>query len=343
MDLGNIYRFLVIDEQSITPKYLQIAHAILHAVEIGAIQKDYLLPSINDLSYELEVSRDTVEKALRHLKGLSVIGSVPGKGYFIANTDFKQTIKVFLLFNKLSAHKKLIFDAFAAKLGETAAIDFYIYNNNFSLFKKLLQRRKEDYTHYVIIPHFLEGGANARDIINDIPNGELILLDKLIAGISREYGAVFENFADDIFNALQKALPQLSKYHTLKIIFPADTYHPEEILTGFHTFCSEYAFNRKVVNDITDEQIKKGEVYINLMEDDLLVLLEKIQGTALIVGQDVGIISYNETPWKRFILDGITTISTDFKRMGEMVAELVLNHKKDHLEVPFSLTLRRSL
>lgn len=79
------------------------------------------------------------------------------------------------------------------------------------------------------------------------------------------------------------------------------------------------------------------------MEDDLVVLLEKIQNTDLKVGKDVGIISYNETPWKRFILHGITTISTDFKKMGEMVAELVLNNSKDHLEVPFALTLRNSL
>ena len=344
MNAENIYRFLKIDEESITPKYLQIANSVLHAVEINAVTKNYLLPSINDLSYELEISRDTAEKALRYLKSLGVIGSVPGKGYFIANTDFKQTIKVFLLFNKLSAHKKIIYDSFAARLGGQAAIDFFIYNNNFSLFKKLMQKnKKNDYTHYVIIPHFLEGGDNANDVINEIEGGQLILLDKLISGINREYGAVYENFEQDIYRALREALPHLSKYQTLKIIFPEYTYHAIEILKGFHSFCSEYAFNHKVVRNIAEETVSNGEVFINLMEDDLVVLLEKIQSTDLKVGKDVGIISYNETPWKRFILDGITTISTDFKKMGEMVAELVLNKSKDHLEVPFALTLRNSL
>ncbi len=343
MNSENIYRFLKIDEQSITPKYLQIANAVLHAVEIKAITKDYLLPSINDLSYELEISRDTSEKALRHLKSLGVIRSIPGKGYFIANTDFKQTTKVFLLFNKLSAHKKIIYDSFVAKLGEHAAIDFFIYNNNFSLFKKLLQNRKDDYTHYVIIPHFLEGGENAIAIINEIQSGRLILLDKLISGINREYGAVYENFEQDIFHALKEALPLLSKYQTLKIVFPEYTYHPEEILKGFRSFCSEYAFIHKVVNNIAEESVSEGEVFINLMEDDLVVLLEKIQGTELKVGKDVGIISYNETPWKRFMLNGITTISTDFKKMGEMAAEMVLDNNKQRLEVPFALTLRDSL
>jgi len=339
----NIYQFLHIDEQSITPKYLQIANAILHAVEINAITKDYLLPSINDLSYELELSRDTTEKALRYLKSLGVIGSVPGKGYFIAKTDFKQTKKVFLLFNKLSVHKKILYDAIAGKLDEHAAIDFFIYNNNFSLFKKLLQNRKSEYTHYVIIPHFLEGGGNANDIINEIEGGQLILLDKLIFGINREYGAVYENFEQDILSALKRALPQLSKYQTLKIVFPEYTYYPEEILKGFHSFCIEYAFNHSVVYNLNSESVNPGEAFINVMEDDLVVLLEKIQGTNLKVGKDVGIISYNETPWKRFMLDGITTISTDFKKMGEMVADMILNNDRQHLEVPFALTLRNSL
>ena len=58
---------------------------------------------------------------------------------------------------------------------------------------------------------------------------------------------------------------------------------------------------------------------------------------------DVGVISYNETPLKKIILNGITTISTDFKFMGRYAAELILNKKHDHVAVPFHLTLRKSL
>ncbi len=343
MSSDNIYRHILIDEQSITPKYVQLINSILKGVEQGNIGKDYQLPSINDLSYELDISRDTAEKAYRQLKQLGVVGSVPGKGYFISKTDVKQSIRVFLIFNKLSTHKKLIYDSFVKTLGEQAAIDFYIYNNDFSLFKKLLQNRREGYTHYVVIPHFLEGGDNAAEVINEINEGELILLDKLIPGVKGDYGAVYENFEKDIFNALKEALPSLSNYHTLKLVFPSYTYFPNEILKGFESFCMEYAFQHKVVHKIKDETIAEGDVYINLMEDDLLILLDKIQSTKLEVGKDIGIISYNETPWKRFMLDGITTISTDFKQMGEMVANMILQNERKHLEVPFALTLRKSL
>jgi DNA-binding transcriptional regulator YhcF (GntR family) len=343
MNNENIYGLVRFDEYSVTPKYLQLSHSILKGIENGQIEKDYVLPSINDLSFELDISRNTAEKAYRYLKQLGVVGSVPGKGYFITGSHFQPSIKVFLLFNKLSAHKKIIYDSFVSTLGEEAMIDFFIYNNDFSLFKKLVQGRKEDYTHHVIVPHFLEGGENAHEVINQITGGKLILLDKLIPGIRGKHGAVYENFEKDIFNALQQALPRLSNYHSLKIIFPAYTYFPDEILKGFQQFCQQYAFHYKVVPRISEEPIQAGEVYINLMEDDLVVLLDKIQATSLVVGKDVGIISYNETPWKRFILNGISTVSTDFVKMGEMAAHMILDNDIRHAEVPFSLSLRNSL
>jgi DNA-binding LacI/PurR family transcriptional regulator len=63
----------------------------------------------------------------------------------------------------------------------------------------------------------------------------------------------------------------------------------------------------------------------------------------LAVGEEIGIISYNETPIKKIILNGITTISTDFAEMGRMAAQLILKGSKEHVAVPFCLTLRSSL
>jgi DNA-binding transcriptional regulator YhcF (GntR family) len=335
--------YIHVDEYSSTPKYLQLTNSILSAIESGTIQKDYLLPSINELSYELEISRDTAEKGYKYLKKIGVVGSVPGKGYYIISTDFRRTLKIFLLFNKLSSHKKIIYDAFIKALGDHVAVDFYIYNNDFNLFKKLLSNKKEDYSHYVIIPHFMEGHDHVHEVINLIPKEKLVILDKLVPGVSGEYAAVYENFEDDIYNALDQAREHLGKYHTIKIIMPKRSYYPVEILKGFYRFCQQYAFTPKVVNQILTEEIAEGEVYINLMEDDLVILIERLINMKLKLGKDVGVISYNETPLKKIILNGITTISTDFRQMGEMTAKLILENSKEHLEVPFHLTLRASL
>ncbi|HJS53821.1 MAG TPA: GntR family transcriptional regulator [Chitinophagaceae bacterium] len=338
-----IFKHLFIDYYSATPKYLQLANCIIKAITDGVIKENDILPSINELSFEFEISRDTAEKGYKHLKKNGVLGSVPGKGYYVKNTDLNQKMKIFLMFNKLSPHKKIIYDAFVASLGDLAAIDFYIYNNDFLFFKKLMSQKKDDYTHYVIIPHFLEGGENVHEIINTIPKDKLILMDKVVPGVTGNFAAVYENFENDIYNALVQATSRLSKYHTIKIVFPEYTYHPKEILEGFYRYGQEYAFTYKVIHNLENEPVKEGEVFITLMEYDLVVLIQKILATKLKVGKHVGVISYNETPLKKIILDGITTISTDFQMMGEKTAQLIREQSTEHIEIPFSLTLRASL
>lgn len=343
MAVSNIYQILSIDEQSITPKYLQVTNAIINAIRLNYIEHNHLLPSINELSAELEISRDTVEKAYRKLKNMGFINSVAGKGYFVTTDREKSFHHVLLMFNKLSQHKKIMYDSFVSTLGENATIDFYIYNNDFNLFKKILLNKKENYTHYVIIPHFLDNSNTVNEVLNQLDNKNIILLDKQLQFIKGNVGAVYEDFEDDIYCALQEALPRLSNYHTLKIIFPSYTYFPDEILIGFRNFCNNYAFNYKVVEKIRDEEICVGEVYVNLMEDDLVILLEKIKALNFEAGKDIGIISYNETPMKRFILNGITTISTNFVAMGNIAAQMITEGKMDKVKVDFKLTLRSSL
>lgn len=341
--MKNFLRILKIDEYSITPKYIQIYNSILRGIEDQKIDKEDILPSINDLSIALEVSRNTIERAYRELKKIGVVNSIPGKGYFISNVKFNQPNKILLLFNKLSDHKKMIYDAFAETLGNSAAIDFYIYNNNFNFFKSILSDKVDKYTHLVIIPHFIEKDEDCYTVLNDLPKDKLILMDKLVKGVTGEFAAIYEDFERDIYNALEQLLEKLSKYHTLKIIFPDNSYYSEDILTGFTNFCIQYAFEYEIIHLLNTEKLRPGVVYINLMEDDLVELIERVISEKLEIGKDIGVISYNETPIKKIILNGITTISTDFKLMGEETAKTILNKSKEQLAIPFKVTLRNSL
>ena len=338
-----ILDLIQIDDFSSTPKYQQLGNSIVEGIRKQQIKKGDLMPSINEISFEFNISRVTVEKGYNYLRRLGILESVPGKGYYIKTTESAQNFKIFLLFNKLSSHKKIIYDSLVEALGEQAAIDFYVYNNNYNLFQRIINNRKNDYSHYVIIPHFMEGEEKAHQIMNTLPKDKLILLDKLVPQITGEFGAVYENFEKDIYAALQQACERLAKYHTIKIIFPEHSYFSPEIIKGFKRFCRDFAFQHRVVHFIADEIIAEGEVYINLMEDDLVVLIDKIVDGNFRLGQQVGIISYNETPLKRFIMNGLTTISSDFRAMGRRTAELILSNSKQHIENPFYLTLRDSL
>jgi len=339
----NFFKHIEIDIFSATPKYIQLAQSVIKAIGEGWLKENDVLPSINELSHEFDVSRDTAEKAYKYLKNIGVLGSVPGKGYFVTDHEVKSSIRVFLLFNKLSTHKKIIYDSFVKTLGNEAAIDFYIYNNDFSIFKKLIEKADKSHTHFVIIAHFLDRNEKAFEILNTIPKEKLILLDKLVPGVDGDFSAVYEDFEVDIYTVLEKALEPLKKYEKLGIILPEKTYVPKEIVEGFKKFCSQYAFAAEILHDIKTKELETGVAYICLIEDDLVALVERISITKLIIGKNIGVISYNETPLKRIILKGITTISTDFEQMGKEAAQLVLTGEKKQVAIPFHLKLRPSL
>lgn len=343
MKKDKIIDLVKVDPYSSTSKYLQIVNAVLKEIEKGNIRAGDNMPSINELSIELDIARDTVERGYKKLRQMGVITAVPRRGYFIENTEFRRPLSVFLLFNKLSTPKKMVYDSLVNELGNKAAIDFYVYNNDFHLFKRLLSGNKDHYTHFVIIPHFIEGGENAHEIINTIPKDKLLLLDKLLPKVNGQYGAIYIDSEDDIYQALSDGLERLVKYHTIKLIFPEQSYYPKEIVKGFTHFCQDNAFQYKIVNDLENEKINEGEVYINMIEDDLVTLIEKILPTSLKIGEQVGVISYNETPMKRIVLNGITTISSDFQEMGIMTAHAIISGSTEKQKVPFRLTLRPSL
>ena len=332
-----------INDYSNTPKYQQIYNSIVEGIENRDILPGDKLPSIHELCAEFDVSKGTIERAYELLKEKEIIGAVKGKGFYINYTPTGHNLKIFLLFNKLSAHKKIIYDSFVELLGPTVAIDFFIYNNDFRLFRDLIQRQARNHTHYVIIGHFYEGGEKADELINSLPKHKLVILDKLLEGITGNYAAVFQNFEKDMYQVLTEALPLLKKYTTLSILFPSYTYHPKAILNGFYKFCYEHGFQTRVIHNIENESIEPQQAYINLMEEDLVELIKKIKKTSYVLGREVGILSYNDTPLKEFLLEGITVMSTNFAQMGQTAAQLVLNGSVEHVENPFQLIVRKSL
>jgi len=64
-----------------TTKVKQLADLISQDISMGRYKTDTALPSINQLSHDYKVSRDTVFKAFIDLKERGIIDSTPGKGY----------------------------------------------------------------------------------------------------------------------------------------------------------------------------------------------------------------------------------------------------------------------
>lgn len=338
-----IYQTLKIDTSSIKPKYLQLVDLFLERIQSGEVKKNDRLPSINRLSYTIETSRSTIERAYDELKYMGILTSVAGKGYFIRDTNLNKTQKILLLFNTLDTGKQLIYDGLMLNLSGKADLDFYSYNSDYMLFKKIIQEKTGLYDKYLLIPHFKKQKLLAYDLIDQLPKKRVILINQSAQGLEEHYSSVQQDYENEIFSVLEQLKAQLSKYNSIKLIFSKKRHFSANMIKGLRKFCSKYQFSYQTIYPDQLEKLEASCVYIDLTEEDLVVLAEKIMESKLQVGKDIGLISYNETPLKKILLGGITTISTDFKQMAEQTAQLVLLNKVKKITVPFTITLRNSL
>jgi len=181
MNKLQIINLIRVDEYAITPKYLQIAYSVVKEIQNGQIKAGENIPSINEVSKGLHISRDTVERAYKHLKQIGVIEAVARRGYYVQDAGFRKPLKVFLIPSKLSASKKAIYDSFIAALGKNAVIDFSIYDNDFSLFQKLTEDKKHDYSNGVIVSQVV-GKKNVNKIIGIGSKKKPVRLNKVKTG-----------------------------------------------------------------------------------------------------------------------------------------------------------------
>ncbi|SDC18025.1 hypothetical protein [Niabella drilacis] len=102
-----------------------------------------------------------------------------------------------------------------------------------------------------------------------------------------------------------------------------------------HPLLPGNAFSYRIINNIGNEPIKPGDAYANIIEEYQVTLIEKTQSTFLKTGTQAGIISYNEMPFKRVILNGIATISFNFHEMGVLTAQTIIPGSAEKQKVSF--------
>lgn len=340
-----------INSESRIPKYQQIIDSVIKDIENGHLKVGQKIPSINEISEEYYLSRDTVEKAYNQLKERKIIVSAKGKGYYVARTDLVSHLNVLFLMNKLSSYKMKIYNSFVNSLGPDVHVDLHIYHCDARLFVQALEENVGAYDYYVIMPHFKDEQQNhvnatsaTLSALQKVPREKLIFLDNLMPGLEGDFSAIYQDFKMDIYEALTEAKERLKHYGKLILVYPRKLLYPYpvEIVHGFRMFCNEYSFDFEVLDEIyPDMELHSGDAYIIIEEADLVSLIKQSRDKGLALGKDIGVVSYNDTPLKDLL--GITVISTDFKVMGETAAYMVEKKKRDQVKNIFSFVNRNSI
>ncbi|MCF6357471.1 MAG: GntR family transcriptional regulator [Draconibacterium sp.] len=333
---------LRINHDSEIPKYKQVVNLILSDIEAGIFKKGQRIPSINETSEELFLSRDTVEKAYVLLKKNGILSSVRGKGYYVNQINIQQKIKIALVLNKLSNYKRSIYYSLARNLGSKANVDVFIYNYNLEQFDEIVNNQLTNYDYFVILPQFKKENADVESVIRKIPKEKVLLIDRNISTL-KDYAIVYQEYEKDIQSALGEGIELIKKYSKINLVFPLNQYYSKNILRGFQIFCQINSLQFSIIDQLSEADVKKDEAFVLISDDDLFRFIKISKSKNWKLGKDVGVVAYNDNTVKELLEDGITTISTNHDEIGRTAAQMILSKNFRRIKSPFEFVKRNSL
>ncbi|WP_236778418.1 GntR family transcriptional regulator [Pseudalgibacter alginicilyticus] len=324
-----------INHNSDIPKYQQLVNAVNDAIANNKLSIADLLPSVNYICKTHTLSRDTVFKAYSILKEQGVIESVPNKGYYVAS----KISKVLLVLDTFKAYKEVLYHSFINNLSKNIITDVQFHHYNIENFKTIINNGKGKYYKYVVMNF---DHKDIPSVISEIENDKLLLIDWNIHSKNNN-NFVFQDFGNSVFDVLTRSKNLFTKYKAIHFIYPTFTNHPKETISAFKKFCKKCKFEYKIITNAESFKIEKDIAYISVSDRILGLFLEQCRDLGFEPGVDVGFLSYNETPMKKFIYKGISVISTDFKALGTKAAEFISNDSAMQHYIPTKLILRDSL
>lgn len=101
---------IILDYKNESPLHEQICKGLKELIISGNLLPDEKLPSVRELSVELTVNPNTVQRAYKDLETEGMIYSIRGKGNFVAQTAVASSEKTASLYKAVEdAVKELIY------------------------------------------------------------------------------------------------------------------------------------------------------------------------------------------------------------------------------------------
>jgi len=89
-----------LDRQSVVPLYYQIQQRVLEQIRSGALKAGEALPSEQQISTRMRVSRMTARQALKSLCSMGIAYSLKGKGTFVSRIKLEKNFRQVLSFSE---------------------------------------------------------------------------------------------------------------------------------------------------------------------------------------------------------------------------------------------------
>ncbi|KAA1245806.1 GntR family transcriptional regulator [Aquimarina sp. RZ0] len=318
-------------------KQEKIIQGILDAITDKILEVGSKLPSVIQMARQIGCANKTVADAYNELKKRGIIESKSTKGYYVISSEINVKLKVALIIYAFNSFQVEFYNTFRKHLGEKYQIDIFFHHNNLSLFQTIINNISGKYGFYVIAPIQNE---KVLEIINHIPF-ELVLLVNRLLKASKEYSYVAQEFEYTTYLKLCDLLPAILKFDQIILFFTQELDYPIGVLKAFKSFVKDYNIKSKVLGSYSKKDLLKNTVYFFVGDAYYWELLRDIKHSDYIIGQDIGILTHNDSIAKEILYNGITAISTDFIEMGKKAADVIKFKKRNVYEIIPSKIIRR--
>ena len=316
-------------------KVTQLADNLSQAISRKEFLEGDSLPSINQLSAQYGVSRDTVFKAFLDLRERGLIDSTTGKGYYVTS----QVTNVLLLLDQYTPFKEALYNSFVKHLPINYKVDLLFHQYNERLFNTIIRESIGKYNKYIVMNFDNEKFSTA---LNKINPARLLLLD--FGKFEKEkYFYICQDFDESFYQALLALKERMHRYRQIVFLFSKGLKHPQSSKDYFIRFCEEQGFSYEIQEDIENLVVRKETAYIAIKHQDVVKAVKQGRLEGLKCGKDFGLLAYNDIPSYEVIDEGITSLSIDWEMMGNEAANFVLNDTPIQKYLPTEVKLRKSL
>lgn len=318
-------------------KVKQLVEAICQSISQGEFKEGERLPSINAMSETYQVARDTIFKAFQELKMSGVIQASPTKGYYVTSS----INHILVMLDIFSPYKNVLYNAMSENLGENDRMDLFFHHYNEAHFNMIIKNSIGKYNKYIVMSLHNEKYSEVLDLID---RRNLLLLD-FGKFEKSDFSYVCQGFDTTLYDCLNSATRLFQKYRRLNFIFPKDSQHPRGGIRFFFHYCDENHIGSSLLEDrpMEEDDIRPGEAYLMVSHQDMIEAVKICRKRNLVLGKDVGIVTFNDAPMLEVIDNGISVISTDFKKMGMLAGKFITDSETIQAYVPTKLIVRGSL
>ena len=332
---------LKVDDSSKVPKYMQIVEIVMSDIENGIFGIGEQIPSINETSAEFDMARDTVEKAYKILKEKGILSAVKGKGYYVASTGKMCSKRGLMLLSEMTDEKMAFYKSFVKHMPTNSLVDILLFNGNPIQLERNIISNLGHYDYFVISPQLNDVTDGLKKAIRMIPRSKLMFIDRAFDGCL-ECSSVLNDEREEMYQMMKAIDTPPGKYTSFHLIFPNLPFH-QELHEGFTDYCFDHQLPFTTPSSMEQVEVSKGQMYLVNSDEDLVQLIKRCQAADLALGEDVGVICYNDSPLKEVLMGGISVFTPDYEGMAQQAAQTILQQDVAQSKNGFTLKKRGSI